>query len=209
MQARIAAVLLVSLAPIGAAAAQTPGFSVTQGIDTPRAEIAAGVSMNGFTDVNTRPTCEALTLPCGSGKEFGDFGWSLSGARSVSDWLALTGEIAGASNTWYSKPFARTADINHVYSFMLGPRVSTPFLHSSSGRPIDSRVFGQVLFGAQVSEVAEGGNAIRPGGGIDVHTRGGVIVRMELDYSFVQQPQSDRRSISGARFLMGVVLGVE
>ena len=110
--------------------------------------------MNGFTDVNVRPSCEELALPCTSPKTFPDFGWSLSGARAISDWLALTGEVAVANNTWYSRPLATSPGRQSRHSFTIGPRLATPFLHKSGGDPIDFRVFGQVLFGAQVSNVA-------------------------------------------------------
>lgn len=57
MRIRISAVVLATLAFTGIASAQTEDFSLTPGIDTPRGEIAAGFSMNDFTDVNLRPTC--------------------------------------------------------------------------------------------------------------------------------------------------------
>ena len=207
MRARIATFVLAAMALAGAASAQDPGFQLTPGIDTPKGEFVAAFTMNDFRDVNLRPTCVEMALPCLSGKEFPDLGWSLSGARAINDWLVLTGEIAVANNTWYSMPAERHYDDNHVYSFMLGPRVTTPFLHHGGRDPLDFRVFGQLLFGAEVAELVEGGNAKRPGVGIDMHTRNGLIVRMQYDYTLVQQQNQPRR-ISGGRLLVGVVFGI-
>jgi len=208
MRVRIATFVLAALAVARAASAQDPGFQLTPGIDTPKAEFVAAFTMNDFRDVNLKPTCLAMALPCLSGKEFPDLGWSLSGARAINDWLTLTGEIAVANNTWYAQLAERHYDDNHVYSFMLGPRITTPFMHKGGRDPLDFRLFGQFLFGAETAEVVEGGNAKRPGVGVDMHTRTGMIVRMQYDYTLVQQA-SQPRKLSSARLLVGVVFPID
>jgi hypothetical protein len=208
MRVRIATFVLAALAMAGAASAQDPGFQLTPGIDTPKAEFVAAFTMNDFIDVNLKPTCLEMALPCLSGKEFPDVGWSLSGARAINDWLSLTGEIAVANNTWSSHPASRHPDDNHVYSFMFGPRVTTPFMHKGGRDPVDFRVYGQFLFGAETAELVEGGNAKRPGVGIDVHMRSGMIVRLQYDYTLVQQANQPRKLSSG-RLLAGVVFPID
>jgi len=207
MRIWIATFVLAALGVAGAASAQDPGFQLTPGIDTPKAEFVAAFTMNDFRDVNLKPTCLEMALPCGSGKEFPDVGWSLSGARAINDWLTLTGEIAVANNTWFATPASHYVD-NHVYSFMLGPRVTTPFMHKGGRDPLDFRLFGQFLFGAETAEVVEGGNAKRPGVGIDMHTRSGMIVRLLYDYTLVQQANQPRKLSSG-RLLAGVVFPID
>jgi hypothetical protein len=207
MRLRIATLVLAALAVACAASAQDPGFQLTAGVDTPKAEFVAAVTMNDFIDVNMKPTCFEMALPCLSGKTFPDVGWSLSGARAINDWLSLTGEIAVANNVWSSQLGERHPDDNHVYSFMLGPRITTPFMHKGGRDPLDFRLFGQFLFGAETAEVVEGGNAKRPGVGIDMHTRSGMIVRMQYDYTLVQQANQPRKLSSG-RLLVGVVFGI-
>jgi hypothetical protein len=62
-----------------------------------------------------------------------------------------------------------------------------------------------VLAGVQLSDLAATGRAFRPGGGVDISTRTGVIVRLGIDYLVTSAPGRD---LSGGRFILGLVFGV-
>jgi hypothetical protein len=202
MRPWMAALLCTILAPVQAASAQ-----LTLGVDTPRGEISAGFSFNGTTDVNIPPLCGKLSLPCTSPKTFPDAGWALSAARNITDQFAVAGEISGFGNVWdsWATVHANHREINHVHSFMAGPRVATRFLHISGRDPLDLRVFGQVLAGAVVTELDAGGRAVQPGGGVDVATRSGLILRSEVDYCF---RRDQIRKVSGGRWLVAIVFPI-
>jgi hypothetical protein len=198
----MAALLCTTLAPVPAASAQ-----LTLGVETPRGEISVGFSLQGPSDVNLPPLCGALSLPCTSPKTVPDFGWAVSAARNITDRFAIAGEIGGFANIWDSWASVRTThrEVNHVHSLMIGPRVATRFLHVGGRDPLDVRVFGQVLAGAAVSEMIPGGRAVQPGGGVDVATRSGVIIRSEVDYCFARDQV---RKISGGRWLFAIVFPI-
>jgi hypothetical protein len=183
------------------ASAQQPDLSL--GVVTPAAEFAAAVTMQDPKDVNSRPFCEQYSLPCASGKEFGDVGWSLSAGYSLTENLAIVGEVAAFENTWVVQRQSRTL-VNHALSLTAGPRFASRFLHEGGPNPNDTRVFVQLLAGVQASDLATTGFAIRPGAGVDISTRTGVIVRLGLDYLLTS---ATGRDLSGGRFLMGLVFG--
>src|SRR5262245_36099844 len=98
-RAREASMVVIAVCLAAPAHAQTPpGFSID---DYPaRAEIAAGVSVQGPRDVNLRPDCERLALPCGSGKEFPDFGLGLSVAFYPGGAVGVVGELSSYRDDW-------------------------------------------------------------------------------------------------------------
>jgi hypothetical protein len=199
---RVLGLLLATLTSARVASAQPPAFSV--GVPTPAAEFAAAVSLNGPKDVNSTPLCQQLSLPCTSGKEFGDVGWSLSGDYNLTENVGVVGEVAVFDNMWLAPRQTRDS-VNHVRSLMAGPRLATRFLHEGGRAPTDSRLFAQLLAGTQASDLAAAGAAVRVGGGLDVSTRTGVIVRLGLDYLVTSAPGRD---LSGGRFILGLVFGV-
>jgi hypothetical protein len=199
---RVLGLLLATLTSARVASAQPPAFSA--GVAAPAGEFAAAVTMQSPKDVNVRPLCEQLALPCISGKEFGDVGWSLSAGYSLTENVGLVGEVAGFQNTWLAAGQARSS-VNSAHSLMAGPRLATRFFHEGGAHPNDTRVFAQVLAGVQLSDLAAAGRAFRPGGGVDISTRTGVIVRLGIDYLVTSAPGRD---LSGGRFILGLVFGV-
>lgn len=202
MRHRVLGLLMATLAPAGVASAQTPGISV--GVPSPAGEFAVAVTMQSPKDVNVKPLCQQLSLPCISGKEFGDVGWSLSAGYSLTENVGLVGEVAGFQNTWLAAGQSRSS-VNSAHSLMAGPRLATRFFHEGGPHPNDSRVFAQLLAGLQVSDLAAAGRAFRIGGGVDVSTRTGLIVRLGMDYLFTSAPGRD---LSGGRFILSLVFGV-
>ena len=202
MRRRVSGLFLLMMAFARLAPAQQPELSI--GGATPAAEFGAAVTMQNPRDVNGRPQCELYSLPCASGKEFGDVGWSLSSAYNFTEKLGIVGEVAGFENTWLEAGHSHES-VNHVLSLMAGPRAASTVMHTGGANPNDTRVFVQLLAGAQVSDLTPTTLAIRPGGGIDILTRTGLIVRLGLDYTFTS---AEGRDLSGGRFVVGLVVGV-
>jgi hypothetical protein len=172
--------------------------------DHPRGDFTIALALNGFKDVNVHPACDELALPCISPKTFPDGGFALAFARNVSASLALVFEGGVYRNVWESPVTfpGPGQEVNRVLSLMIGPRVSLPLRR----RGERARIFGQVLFGARMSEMVEGSNAIQPGGGIDVALPVGGSLRFELDYAVMRGAPAGPRSIGGARSLIGLVI---
>lgn len=186
------------------AAPQTPS-PVTA--DAPPRELLLGVTLQTPTDVNLPPLCGQLALPCTSPKTVPDAGVSVIYARNISEHFAIVGEAGIYDNVWDS---AATVHANHregnqVLSAVIGPRLSTGFLTFGGPRPSTLRAFGQVGVGVEVSGMVPGGKAVRPGAGVDLKTMHFVLLRLELDYSFVP---STMRSIGGGRVLLAVGFGL-
>jgi hypothetical protein len=194
--------LLAVLAFANIASAQGPQITIDS--SSPTAEFAVSLTMQAPVDVNGPARCVQLSLPCGSGKEFGDVGWSLSTAYNFTEQLGLVGEVAGFENTWL-EPRHSHDTVNHVHSLMGGPRATSRFMHTGGANPNDTRVFVQMMAGVQVSDLTPTRFAVRPGGGLDILTRTGLIVRLGLDYTFTS---TEGRDLSGARFVAGFVIAV-
>jgi hypothetical protein len=202
MRRRVSGLLLLILASARLVSAQQPELSISAG--TPSAELGAAITMQDPRDVNGRPQCEQYSLPCASGKEFGDVGWALSTAFNFTEKFGLVGEVAGFENTWL-EPGHSHDTVNQVHSLVGGPRATSRFMHTGGTNPNDTRLFVQFLAGVQVSDLTPIRFAMRPGGGIDILTRTGLIVRLGLDYTFTSP---DGRDLSGGRFFAGVVVAV-
>ena len=125
-------------------------------------------------------------------------------AYNFTEKIGLVGEVAGFENTWLAAGQSRES-VNQVRSLMAGPRAASAFMHTGGMSPDDTRVFVQLLAGIQVSNLTPTRLAIRPGGGLDVSTRTGVIVRLGLDYTF---PSPEARDLSGGRFIPGIVIAI-
>ncbi len=202
MRRWVSGLFLLIVASTRLASAQRPELSI--GAATPAAELGAAVTMQDPRDVNGRPQCEQYSLPCASGKEFGDVGWSLSTAYNFTEKFGLVSEVAGFENTWL-EPRHSHETVNHVHSLMGGPRAASAFMHTGGMNPNDTRVFVQVMAGIQVSDLTPTTLAIRPGGGLDIMTRTGLIVRLGMDYTFTS---TEGRDLSGGRFVAGIVVAV-
>lgn len=98
----------------------------------------------------------------------------------------------------YKEPQANT-----IVSLAFGPRISLPGWNSRT------RVFGQVLVGARMSNAVEGSDVIQPGAGIDVRTPIGMKLRFEVDYAIMRGAPPGPRSIGGTRALIGVAIPID
>ena len=202
MQRVITHSILALLAFTGVASAQGPEFSLSR--TTPGAEFGAGITMQSPPDVNGPARCVQRSLPCASGKEFGDLGWLLSSAFYVNERIGLVSEVAGFENTWLEPGHSRES-VNHVHSLMGGPRAASSFTHTKGVNADETRLFVQILAGVQVSDLTPTTVAIRPGAALDILTKTGLIVRVGLDYTFTS---TDMRVLSGGRFVAGLVVAV-
>jgi hypothetical protein len=154
-------------------------------------QIGAAVTWSQFPD-NSGP---------GTQQTFLDLGWTLSGARAFSRWFSATAEV-GMSDNLMSSPTTHRSEANVVYTALAGPRFTSRFFHRKGSSPYDIRVFGQMLAGAQISDLFAGGRAIQPGGGVDIKTTHRFSFRSEWDHTFVR----GQHAISGSRWLTGIVI---
>jgi hypothetical protein len=171
----------------------------------PAGEIAAGFALVGFTDVNVRPTCIELRLPCGSGKTFGDYGGALSAAVQVTDTMALVGETDIYANNWQT-PDSLYSTTNRVWAALAGLRVSSPMFRPWRRDPQRLRLFVQLLYGVETSDAASGGRAVQPGAGADFSTRYPIRLRVQWDYTAVSH---QLRDLSAGRVMVALVVPFE
>lgn len=207
--ARGASLVVLTLcfaAPVGAQSAPV----VTVDDFASAGEVTVGVSIQGPPDVNQRPTCTELGLPCETGRTFPDFGLILSGARFVNDGVAVVGELGVYANQWtsYGSPCPRvgaripstcpTPQTNDVRSALAGLQVRTRLLTDRWSR---TRLFAQALAGPQWSDIGPPRRAVQAGAGFEEYGQNGVAVRFEYDYRFAPDEQRD---LSTFRFFIGV-----
>src|SRR5262249_25631560 len=133
-----------------------------------RFDVAAGVMMTTPKDVNQRPQCDALGLPCESPRTFPDFGLVVQAATAVQPHVALVGEVSMYVNRWDTvavNPVNEPRE-NHARALRAGPRVMTGFfrmaslshpmtrLNNKEPGKVGYRVFAQLLAGYEASQVA-------------------------------------------------------
>jgi hypothetical protein len=181
-----------------------------------RAEVAPGITMETPADVNVRPLCEQLALPCGSPRTFPDFGLILSTAVRLSDRVMAAGEIAGFANHWFDyapgcSPAVTTGPascsssrVNQVRTALAGVRVRTPALHPDRR---EARLFAQILWGEGWSSIEPSAHVWQPGGGVVFYGSRGIAVQLEADYLVMARHTA--RDLSTGRLLIGVVIPVE
>ena len=119
----------------------------------PRLDVAAGFTMQTPADVNLRPQCVELSLPCGTPRTFPDFGVALSSAVSLGGGAALVGEASIFDNAWYSSLTRAGKESNVVRLLLGGIRLSMvpPAVGGQKAKGV--RLFGQVLAGSEWSTV--------------------------------------------------------
>src|SRR5262245_35301594 len=90
----------------------------------PHLDAALGVTMNTPKDVNQRPQCETLGLPCNMPRTFPDFGLALQAAAYAGAHVGVAGEVSLYLNRWDSTS-AAGLDLpreNHTAAWLAGPR---------------------------------------------------------------------------------------
>lgn len=182
-----AALLGATLGMAAVASAQTAGpMRVTTEIETPPAEVTAGVAMTLFQkDIPAQP-------------EFGSLGVSLSISGNLGPYIGMVANVDRFASS-------ENGVDDSVQDFLAGLRVQSRFFRVGRGRDMrDLRIFAHVLAGIRDSDRLVGGRAIQPGLGVDFHTKQGIALRYEFDHCFVAGPG---RGLSGGQFLFGLVFG--
>jgi hypothetical protein len=172
------------------------------------AEMTAGVSVQTPADVNQRPACQDLALPCLTPRTFGDLGLVLSAAVYPGEIVGIVGELSAYSNRWASyepncdlrHSICAVNQTNHVRAALAGLRIRTPLITGWSTR---GRFFVQALAGPQWSDVGSRQRVLQPGAGYDGYLRNGIAVRVELDYRFAPNAGHD---LSGSRAFVGIAV---
>jgi hypothetical protein len=180
-----------------------------------RAEITAGVSVQGPRDVNLRPDCERLGLPCGSGKEFPDFGLALSVAFYAGG-VGIIGELSNYRDDWIAyrttcpyplgPPPCAVTETTHIGSALVGLKVRSRLLKVTGvGPPTHGRLFLQLLTGPQWSDAGARQRVLQPAAGFDHYLRSGITLHAEAGYRFAPR---GNRDLSTSRFLVGIEVPV-
>jgi hypothetical protein len=172
------------------------------------AEVTAGVSIQGPADVNQRPACQDLAIPCLTPRTFPGVGLALSAGVHPGDSVGIVGELSAYPDDWaaYETNCNRAHSTcavnqtNNVRAALAGPRIRTPLI---SGGSIRGRFFAEVLVGPQWSDVGPRQRVLQPGIGYDGYLRNGIAFRVELDYRFAPR---DVRDLTTARILAGISL---
>jgi hypothetical protein len=183
-----------------------------------RAEITAGISVQGPRDVNLRPDCDRLGLPCGSGKEFPDFGVGLSVAVYPAGVVGVVGELSDYRDDWFSyratcpyplgPPPCVVTETNHVGSALVGLKVRSRLLKVVGlDAPTHGRLFLQLLTGLQWSDVGPHQRVLQPAVGFDHYLRSGLTLHIEARYRFAPNGNGNR-DLSTGRFLFGIEVPV-
>lgn len=169
----------------------------------PQREFALGLSFSYPRNVNVRPLCDELSLPCTSPKTFPDFGFVASIARRLTTRVALLGEASAYLNSWFSGRGTKN-ETNHVYAFLVGPRLATSFFHFRSTDD-GIRLFAQLLAGVETSDEVPSRLAFQPGVGIDTRfPLPHLMFRFAIDY---RGTSGSGRNLSAARSIFGLVIG--
>lgn len=169
-----------------------------------RFDAAIGVSMNSPADVNQRPKCDQLGLPCTSPKTLPDGGLLLQAAVEGIPHVAIVAEASTYVNGWDTTGVDR-ALTNHVSALLAGARLVTDTRilawHKDSTR---YRAFVQALVGPEASTVLPTRFAIQPGAGFDGKVGWPPAwVRIEYDYRWTR---GSPRNLSGGRFAAALVV---
>ncbi len=161
----------------------------------------AGVTMQAPKDVNGKPQCTDLGLPCETPRTMPDFGLTVEAAWIALDNLLLVADGSIYGNSWVDN--TGTNQMNRVRAVLGGFRLRTDRLQPwHDGQRM--RAFAQLLAGSEVSTVVPTRTAVQPGIGIEVETSHPQLrVRAQLDYRWTQ---GGPRNLSTDRFLLGAVL---
>jgi len=182
------------------------------------AEVTAGVSIQGPADVNQRPTCQELALPCASGRTVPDGGLALSAVVYPGEIVGVVGELSVYANQWLTYgtncffvgggvpqtcPVTAT---NHVRAALGGIKLRSRLIRIGSlNGSSHARLFAQALAGSQWTDIGPRQRVLQPGVGLDHYLRNGVTVHVEYDYRF--SPDGGR-DLSTSRGLLGIALPI-
>ena len=172
----------------------------------PRLSAALGISMNGPADVNQKPKCIELSLPCNTPKTFPDFGIVIGATYRVTAHFALAAEASFYDNRWDSTGVSHDQS-NHVNAFLVGPQLMTGmrnFVWWNDTTRLNA--FVQFLVGPESSDVLPTRTAIQPGAGIDFKLRPELLsLRIAYDHRITH---GSGRNLTGGRISAALVLAL-
>ena len=210
MRRRLSAALWFVSSVVGSTVlgAQAPAPSQPNG----HLDVAAGITMNEPKDVNQRPLCTDLGLPCQSPRTFPDFGFALQLAAHPLPHIAVVAEASTYANRWDTaavNPVDQPRE-NHARAWLIGPRVTSRVFRLSKEDKVetredkfDCRAFAQLLVGRETSTILPARTAVQPGGGVDFKlSYPGTWVRLAGDY---RSTHGGPRNLSTGRVLVALV----
>lgn len=167
-----------------------------------RVEFGAGFTMQTPPDVNLRPLCTEMSLPCGSPRTFPDMGLAVTAARYWK-WFGLTTEAGFWGNHWSAGIPADSQKTNWVQYAMAGPAVRTKVITLfGSSKPMHVQLNALALTGILSSTLGGAARVQQVGAGFIGWAATNVWVRVQFDHSFTTD---EPRDISGWRSLISVV----
>lgn len=209
--------MLASVVGLGAVIAATTVEGQTADHHVPAFDAAFGVALDGPADVNQRPRCVDLGVPCTSPKTFPDAGIVVQGAVRATDNLALVAEASSYDNEWVPAGGNRST-ANAVSAALAGIRLSTGVRVLAFGghaeAPVPSfrpradttryRVFVQLLGGPEASSVLPTRTAVQSGVGIDGKLSWAPgWIRLAYDYRYTR---GGLRNLTGGRVMCALVV---
>jgi hypothetical protein len=192
--------------PVARGWAQRPTTEAQSDSDRSTVDVAFGLTFNGPKDVNQRPQCTKLALPCTTPKTFPDFGVVLQAAVAVGWHAAVVAEASTYENLWDTTaasgpPSPRE---NHAKALLAGPRLMTGLRRLTKTDTQGYRAFVQVLAGPEASTVVPTRFALQPGAGIEIPLpRPGFWFRGSGDYRWTR---GGPRNLSTGRAMFSVVV---
>jgi len=168
-------------------------------------DAALGLTFNGPADVNQRPHCDELDLPCNTPKTFPDFGVALQLALRATAHIAIVAEVSDYANMWDTVGVGRSANRdNNTVGLLVGGRAMTPRLYFAGKDSLGFVLFAQLLGGSESSTVVPTRFAVQPGIGFDARlSHPGLSGRWSIDY---RSSRGGPRNLSGPRAMLGLVL---
>jgi hypothetical protein len=174
------------------------------------ADLAVAVSLQAPADVNQRPACEQLGLPCLTPRTFPGFGLVLSAGVYIKEIVGLAGEVSAYGNDWAayqtncdrSHSICALTETDHVRAALVGLKLRTPLIDGGRSR---GRVFAQALAGPQWSQTVAREQVVQPGVGYDGYFQNGIGFRIEVDYRIAP---GGSRDLSTDRVSVGIAVPI-
>jgi hypothetical protein len=194
---------------LGIAAAGVRVDAQTTSVAWPDRQIGLTVAMYHPSDVNQRPDCEELHVPCSSPRTFPDFGVGASYAGRVRGPVQAAVELNMYSNQWippHDSAVAGRARANKVYAMMFGGRLTGPSIETDSRDTRAWRAFAQILIGPEWSDEVPMRVAVQPGVGVEMQLKNSTTtLQAAIDY---RATGGSGRNLSTPRSSFGIVYGV-
>lgn len=168
-------------------------------------DAAIGFTLSGPADVNQRPLCDELNLPCNTPKTFPDLGVALQLALHAASYLAVVAEVSDYTNLWDTVGVGRSAKReNNAVGLLVGARAMTPRLYFAGKDTLGFVLFAQLLGGSESSAVVPTRFALQPGVGFDARlSHPGLWGRWSADY---RSTRGGPRNLSTARYMFALVM---